>query len=198
MRQPNFQFAVLSSLCCCVLLLAPGCASSGGDEGGKGDPAGEASPEGSPKQAAASEGDPSGSAGRIAGRPVDGPQKVGSAGEVAADNDEYTLRIDAGEGKVGEPGKVSMHVVPKSSWHLNLEYPTSLQIVAPEGVSLAQPKLGKDDAVSFGEEGCEFAISYTADAAGEKTFTGTFKFAVCQDEACAPRTEEIEFKVAVK
>lgn len=134
----------------------------------------------------------------IVGKPVDGAQKVAMAPGGAKDEQQYALQIEPGEAKVGEPGKVSIRVVPKGEWHMNLEYPTKLEITAPAGSTVAKPKLGKDDAVAFTEEGAEFAVAFTPNKAGDQTFTGEFKFAVCQDEACVPRTEQLEFHVAVK
>ena len=71
-------------------------------------------------------------------------------------------------------------------------------IEAPAGVTIGKPKQKKADAVSFDEKSAEFAVSFTASDAGDKTFTGEFKFAVCEEEACVPKTEKLEFVVAVK
>jgi hypothetical protein len=89
-------------------------------------------------------------------------------------------------------------VIPNADWHMNMDYPTKLTVEAPAGVTVAKPKLGKDDAVKFAEQECEFAVAFTPSEAGDKTFTGEFKFAVCQDTACVPKTEKLEFQVAVK
>ena len=43
-----------------------------------------------------------------------------------------------------------------------------------------------------------FAINFTATETGKKSFTGTFKFATCTDENCAPQTAQIAFDVEVK
>lgn len=114
-------------------------------------------------------------------------------------DDRYTLNIDvASDAATGREGTVKVTVVPKAPWHMNLDFPTSLALKAPEGVTLPKPDLKKADAQKLDENSAEFAVKFTPTAAGEKTFSGTFKFAVCQDEACSPVTEEVEFKVAVK
>jgi hypothetical protein len=135
----------------------------------------------------------------LAGKPVEGEGKVAVADKGGGESEkEYTLQIDPEEAQVGKESKVSIRVIPQGVWHMNLEYPTKLEIEPPAGTTIAKPKLAKADAVKLDEQSCEFAIAFTPQEAGEKTFTGEFKFAVCQDEACVPKTEKLEFKVAVK
>lgn len=171
-----------------ALLAAPialgACANSGGEAPAKGKDGTDAK-------------DAAGGEEAIAGKPVEGEGKVARApgGDVVK---EYTLQIDPAEAKVGEESKVSIRVIPQGEWHMNLEYPTKLQIEPPSGTTIAKPKLEKADAVKLDEQGCEFAVAFTPAEAGTKTFTGEFKFAVCQDEACVPKTETLQFEVAVK
>jgi hypothetical protein len=114
-------------------------------------------------------------------------------------DDRYSLKIEpAPDAVAGREGTVMVTVVPKAPWHMNLDFPTSLAVQAPEGVQLAKPEMKKADAQKLDENSAEFAVKFTPAAAGEKAFTGKFKFAVCQDEACSPVTEEVAFKVAVK
>lgn len=134
----------------------------------------------------------------IEGKPVEGEGKVAVAAGGGATDKEYALQIDPGEAKVGQESKVSIRVIPQGEWHMNLEYPTKLEITAPAGTTVAKPKLEKADAVKLDEQSAEFAIAFTPSEAGDKTFTGEFKFAVCQEEACVPKTEKLEFQVAVK
>ncbi|NVB42262.1 hypothetical protein G6O69_30845 [Pseudenhygromyxa sp. WMMC2535] len=176
-------------LLACVLLALPACANNKGDEAAKGKDGDAAKTD----AVAAPEAE-----GPIAGAPVEGEQKVAEKPGASPEDKAYTLQIEPSEGKVGEEGQVSIRVIPAETWHMNLEYPTKLQVEPPAGVTVAKAKLGKDDAVELDEENCEFALSFTPSEAGDKTFTGEFKFAVCQDEACAPKTEKLEFTVAVK
>lgn len=135
----------------------------------------------------------------VEGTPVEGEQKVATvAPDGVGTNEQYALQIEPGEATVGQPGSVSIRVIPNATWHMNLEYPTKLTVTPPAGVAVAKPKLGKDDAVKFDEQNCEFAVAFTPSEAGDKVFTGEFKFAVCQDTACVPKTEKLEFHVAVK
>lgn len=118
-------------------------------------------------------------------------------GAAPSDDDRYELKIETPEAESGKESKVTVRVVPKEPWHMNLDFPTSLKLEAPETVALTKPALDKADA-QLDEKACQFDVVFTPSAAGEQTFTGKFKFAVCQDEACSPVTEDLEFKVAVK
>jgi hypothetical protein len=112
-------------------------------------------------------------------------------------DERYALTIEAPAAEAGKEAQVVVRVVPKNPWHMNLEYPTSLKIDPPQDVALAKAELKKDDA-ELTEEKCEFDVKFTPAKAGEQTFTGKFKFAVCQEQECSPVTEDVEFKVAVK
>ncbi len=133
-----------------------------------------------------------------AGKPADADKtKVIEGGDPI--DDRYALRIDPpADAVAGREGTVKLTVVPKAPWHMNLDFPTSLAIAAPDGVTLAKAEMKKADADKLDENSAEYSVKFTPAAAGDKSFTGKFKFAVCQDEACSPVTEEVEFKVAVK
>ncbi|MEM7155310.1 MAG: hypothetical protein AAF799_20850 [Myxococcota bacterium] len=118
----------------------------------------------------------------------------------APGDDRYALLVEPPtDAAAGKEGEVVVRVVPKEPWHMNLDFPTSIKMDdAPAGVTLANAKLSKADARKLDDTSCEFAVKFTPDEAGEHAFTGKFKFAVCQDEACSPVTEDLSFKVAVK
>jgi hypothetical protein len=167
------------------LLLLPGCAgdTAKGEATGKTEKAAE----------------PAKDEGAVAGKPVEGEQKVATVEGGGDEETPYDLQIDPSDATVGAEGKVSIKIVPRGIWHLNLEFPTSLSVEAPAGVTVGKPKQKKDDAISFDEKSAEFAVSFTASEPGDKTFTGEFKFAVCEgDEACMQKTEKLSFVVAVK
>lgn len=114
-------------------------------------------------------------------------------------DDRFALRITPpADAAVGREGVVTVAAVPQGPWHINLDFPTKLALSAPEGVTLPKPELAKADAAKLDEKSAEFAVKFTPTSAGDKTFTGEFKFAVCQDEACSPVTQKVDFKVAVK
>jgi hypothetical protein len=115
-------------------------------------------------------------------------------------DDRYTLLIEPpADAATGKESEVVVRVVPKAPWHINLDFPTALKLTPPaSGLTLAKSELKKADARKLDDEHCEYAVKVTPSAAGEHAVTGEFKFAVCQDEACSPVTEDVEFKVAVK
>lgn len=114
-------------------------------------------------------------------------------------DDRFALRITPPEdAAVGREGVVTVAAVPQKPWHINLDFPTKLALSAPDGVTLEKAELVKADAAKLDDNSAEFAVKFTPTSAGDKTFTGEFKFAVCQDEACSPVTQKVDFKVAVK
>ncbi len=113
-------------------------------------------------------------------------------------DDRYALKVDVVEATAGREGSFNVTVTPKAPWHMNLDFPTSLAVTAPDGVTLAKAELRKDDALTLDENSAAFAVKFTPAAAGDKDLSAKFKFAVCQDEACSPVTEEFQVKLAVK
>ncbi len=117
----------------------------------------------------------------------------------APGDERYALLVEPPtDAAAGKEGEVIVRAVPKDPWHINLEFPASLKMETPAGVTLANASQKKADARAINDSTCEFGLKFTPDAAGEHTFTGKFKFAVCIDEACSPVTEDLSFKVAVK
>src|SRR5262245_24676665 len=110
----------------------------------------------------------------------------------------YKLDVKAPSAKANEKASVKVHLEGTGGFHVNTEYPTKLTINAPSGVTLEKGTQTKADAVKFGKDGADFAVNFTATEAGKKSFTGTFKFATCTDENCAPQTAQLAFDVDVK
>jgi len=120
-------------------------------------------------------------------------------GKAPGTDDRYALQIEPpAEAAAGQEAEVVVRVVPKEPWHMNLDFPTSLKLTPPDGITLANANLKKGDARTLDDSACEFAVKVTPGAAGEHTVTGQLKFAVCQDDACSPVTEDVELKVAAK
>ncbi|MEM9462886.1 MAG: hypothetical protein AAGF11_52580 [Myxococcota bacterium] len=175
------------------LLLAAGC-------GGESKPAAKSpAPEASASAASADKAEPASKA-SAAHKGAAAPDKVKVVeGAAPGGDDRYALHIEPpAESSTGQQAEVVVRVVPKEPWHMNLDFPTSLKVTPPTGLSLASADLKKGDARKLDDSTCEFAVQFTPKEAGEHTVTGKFKFAVCQDEACSPVTEDVEFKVAVK
>jgi len=149
--------------------------------------AAKAAPDAKDKPASADKADP-------------GPGKVKVVeGKAPGGDDRYALEIEPpADATKGQEGQVMVRVVPKKPWHMNLDFPTSLKVEPPPGVELANASLKKGDALTLDDDSCVFAVKFTPSEAGDHAFSGKFKFAVCQDDACSPVTEDVSFKVAVK
>ncbi len=154
---------------------------------------------------------PAGNAPAQATAPVDGPQSAAPVAKPDDDkikviegappgkDDRYALVIEPPTAAVkGKPSTFKVKVTPKQPWHINLDFPTSLKVDAPSDVSLVKTEQKKADAKRLDEQACEYDVAFTANETGDKAFSGTFKFAVCQDEACSPVTENLAVKVAVR
>jgi hypothetical protein len=182
MNRPRSLARALALLACALAVAAPAC---------------DADDSVHPTDTAAPGAGESSASARIEPKPVDGGGKTATLAG-GGEEERYTLAIEPAEVAAGDAGRVVIKVVPREPWHINLDFPTSLSIQAPEGVKVDKAEQAKADAVALTDTSCEYGVGFTAQAPGTKTFTGTFKFAVCQDEACSPVTEKLEFQVAVK
>lgn len=120
------------------------------------------------------------------------------SGGATIKKDTYTVTIVPSSVSSGAEGTIKVTLVPTNGRKINMEFPTKLTVVAPAGVSVSKPKQQKGDAVTFNEKKAVFDVKFKAAAAGDKSFTGKFKFAVCTDATCDPKTEALAFKVPVK
>ncbi len=99
---------------------------------------------------------------------------------------------------IGRDALVSVSLKARAPWHVNLDYPTSLELGAPPQVQLAREVFEKRHASRLDEDGFEYRVGVTATTAGEKDFRGVLTFAVCEEEACVPVKHDIRFVIAVQ
>ncbi len=117
---------------------------------------------------------------------------------VTISKDRYDVTVNTPAGVAGTDSVVTVTLTPKKGWHVNQDFPTKLTITPPAGVTLAKDKLKKADAAEFNDNTAKFAVKYKAAAAGDKSFSATFKFAVCSAATCDPKTEKLAWNVSVK
>jgi hypothetical protein len=130
---------------------------------------------------------------------AEGSEGAPASKGVRIDGEGYTLSVDVpAEVASGAEGAVRVTVQPKSGWKLNQEFPTKLTVVAPSGVTLKKAKLRKGDAAHFSEKKGAFEVKFTATEVGDKDFRAKFKFAVCTDKSCDPKTEKLAWTVTVE
>lgn len=116
-------------------------------------------------------------------------QAAAAPGEAAAEVDDPTFLLRAttsGTYAAGELGQFAISLTPKGEYHVNEEYPISVELTAPDGVSLAKSTLERDDCAEFGEDAARFDVPFTPGSAGEHTVQAKISFAVCTPENCVP------------
>ena len=118
---------------------------------------------------------------------------------------EGTLTVDPGQGKAGTELTASVKVAPAPGYHVSMEYPVSLALQAPDGVTLAKSTLtagGRDgtagDAAAFTEKGLAFDVKATPAKPGDYQIKGWFKFGVCDANSCHPKKQPITIALAAK
>ncbi len=131
---------------------------------------------------------------------ADGRTKVIKMGQVSlAETETYSLKATIPSNvTVGKEAVVAIKLTPKTGWHINKEFPTKLKITAPAGVKLAASTLSAKEAAKFTDDLAVFNVKINASAAGAKSFTGKFRFAMCTDSTCDPKSADIAFTLVAK
>ena len=126
------------------------------------------------------------------------PSQVALAAPAPQDapkKDRFSLKVTNGKGKAGTPITAKVDATAKTVWHFNADFPTSLKLTVPEGVTVAKPKLKIADASSFGEKAFSFPVKATAAKPGKYKIEGLLKFAVCIESTCSMMKEKVTFEV---
>ena len=118
-------------------------------------------------------------------------------GPAAADT-AFAVKVEAPPAKKGQKAVAKIHVTPGAGFHINKEYPTSLALTPPAGVTLDKAKLNAKDAAAWTEKAGEFDVAYTASKPGKQTVTGELKFALCSANSCDPKKSAVSFDIDVK
>ena len=94
-------------------------------------------------------------------------------------------------------GQFAIHLEGEGEWHLNQDFPFSIELSGPEGIQFPKASLGKDDAAEFADELARFDVPFTPGAAGEHEVRATVSFAVCNPQSCVPKTQTIALNIPV-
>ena len=109
----------------------------------------------------------------------------------------FALKLEVPPAKKGQRAVVKLRLSPGSGFHMNKDFPTSLVLAAPPGVTLEKPRQTAADA-RFSETGADFEVALTASEPGSKLVSGELKFAVCTATTCDPKREKVSFTLEVK
>ena len=131
-----------------------------------------------PAEKAAPAADASKLAGAMAGRP-------------------FTLNIAKVSAKKGAPATTQIVITPAAGYHLNTDYPTSLKLNPPAGITAAKVDFKKADA-KLTEKLGSFEVVLTASEAGKQKVPGELRFAVCTDTTCDPQRSPVTIELEVK
>ena len=176
----------------------------------------------SPKVAAPT-GAPEGAGGPAAMVPASGGAHGGQGGQGAegmqaapaarGNSDAFKLKPEEGQisivvpadAEAGKETTARVVVTPSSKYKINFEFSTKLTLEPPADVTLAKNELkaggqaqAKGDAEKFEEKELAFAVKLTPTKSGQHTVNGTFKFAVCDKDACLAKKETIAIQLAAK
>ncbi len=95
-----------------------------------------------------------------------------------------------------QEGHFDIRLAATGIYHVNQDYPISVQITAPDGVTLPRATLARPDAAEFSERVARFEVPIVAPA-GHHDLRAVVDFAVCTDEGCMPDTRTLAIGIDV-
>ena len=120
-------------------------------------------------------------------------------GKQRVEGEGFVVEVKAPPGAApGAEGMAQVVLNATGPYHLNKDYPTVLEVTAPDGVTVAQLKMTSADASRFEEKVATWDVKFTAKDTGDKKFGARFKFAVCTETTCDPKKEALAWVVPVK
>lgn len=126
------------------------------------------------------------------------PAKAGPAGPRVEGKGFVVEVAPPAEAAAGAEHAAQVVLTPTAGYHLNKEFPTLLKVTAPSGAACPKAEQKAADASKFEEQTATFDVKCTAAAAGDLKYEATFKFAVCTETTCDPKTEKLAWNVTVK
>ncbi|MBI5502080.1 MAG: hypothetical protein HY907_17690 [Deltaproteobacteria bacterium] len=99
--------------------------------------------------------------------------------------------------KVGETVTAVLTATGVAPWHVNVEYPVKLEIVAAEGFAGPASPMRKEAAAKLDESELRFEVPLVAEAAGERPVELKLKFGLCSADRCITREATERWTVLV-
>lgn len=84
----------------------------------------------------------------------------------------------------GTPGAVTIRLVPKAGYHVNMEYPIMIDVTGPAELGIGKAHLERADAAAYEPAGFRYDCAVTPTAAGSREWRALVNFAVCTDQNC--------------
>jgi hypothetical protein len=123
----------------------------------------------------------------------------GNDNGMTPENDaSYKLAVTPASAAAGAEAVAKVQVTPSTGWHVNMDFPTQLNIKAPEGVTLTKAVMEIGDAAKVNDNELTFDVKLTAAKAGTYKVDGEIKFAVCTPDSCDPKKRPIAFELVAQ
>lgn len=100
--------------------------------------------------------------------------------------------------QVGSAAALQIKLQTRGGWHVNMEFPPSIELQAPATLGLAKTSLARADAAEYDETHFRFDAPITPTGAGASEVRASVNFAICTDENCLPQSVELAFPVRVQ
>lgn len=97
----------------------------------------------------------------------------------------------------GQLGQFGIELTGRGGWHVNMEYPTVVQLEG-EGVSFPSARLEREQAAQYEEARVRFDVPFTPGSAGEKQVRARVQFAMCNPSNCVPEERTLTLSLAVQ
>lgn len=95
----------------------------------------------------------------------------------------------------GAPATFEVVLTPLGAYHVNREYPWTVSVTGPDGVTLPQPTLESGSAAEMTDTIARFNVPFTASAAGTHHLVANVDFGICTDEGCQFETRAVAVDV---
>ena len=110
----------------------------------------------------------------------------------------YVVEVTAPPAGVGAEVAARLTLKAVDGYHVNKDFPYSLKVSPPTGVEVVKAQQSVEDAIKLEDLEAAWDVKFTSQAAGDKKFAATFRFAVCTETSCDPKVEQLAWDVAVK
>jgi hypothetical protein len=86
----------------------------------------------------------------------------------------------------GQLATLTVGLRATGEYHVNEEFPLSIAVKAPPGLTFPKTDFAKSDTAEFGERQARFEVPFTAAQVGEHRVEIDVDFAVCTPRNCVP------------